>query len=136
MAGSFDVHEDQYNRNWANPVVLRLMRWLRLIGWLRWEGLRGEKSEKRRFFLFWAGKEIWPRKGAKRGEKEEDVTVENHNLRDDQLQTHLHGCPAGFSLAQDVDLLLGRVALGLRHRGLFLGLRLPAIQSELSLIHI
>jgi hypothetical protein len=34
-------------------VGLRLMRWLRLIGWLRWEGLRGEKSENRAIFLFW-----------------------------------------------------------------------------------
>jgi hypothetical protein len=40
----------------AGVVALRLMRWLRLIGWLRWEGLRGEKSENRVFFLFWVEK--------------------------------------------------------------------------------
>jgi hypothetical protein len=41
------------------------MRWLRLIGWLRWEGLRGEKSENRSFFLFWVEKGVFTAKNAK-----------------------------------------------------------------------
>jgi hypothetical protein len=49
----------EYSRFSGKVVALRLMRWL------RWEGLRGGKSENSSFFLFWA---LLPQKTQKNAE--------------------------------------------------------------------